>query len=731
MPPEAETKNASQNAQQTRAQEFSASSSLKAAEPQKCCAGGNCAECGKQQPKVDASAEMAVIEQQILSGDFDGFFADLASSRETVHNTVGLQAVSQSGDGSVVDIGKTTGALGTIPPSQSAARYYDVPSPLTGTQPAPAPTAERLFSIGSVPKQAAADGLSGSGSLRDSIPGVAQSGGYAAAPASPDKGLAGSREASQKVEREKAAPSVERPTSKEAVAPQAQQAQQARESERSVNSVASSSHPEQQAAKPSTTAAPRVDRQEVVRAVNVTQLSAARQSVSSPAATQSSAPQGRAFASSITSPMGTRSSTRQNSADVAPRAYESRLATDQPRMPRVAVDAGVARSSRIVKKTAAIGDLARDSQVTSLEKSRALIRTLEKVSNDLRSPVTLRGTAQSYRRITPTTRALERLVRNAEVAGVRSATQRRAVETLRAIARALAAPRSNRDNKVIGRVLATTLRRLSGAVEKRFARLQARGQAQARLTARAPARRAAFTARIRAIRAKLERISAKYQMKRGATRRSEMTRSRDGRNTRRRGQTKSPLSTNLQSKVTRKSPSRDLKDTRETKTSTRVRVKAKADTQRQELRELRREVKALRQSLQDIVPMIEMMKTLSSKRRSVRAEEELDLRGFISEKQLAALLKRKSLSSLERKKIERALTKKRKAKGAAGPVKSASTASKKQSGAGTKSSTKASQGKDTQQDAEMKSYAKTLSTFLMRTDDDTDGDDDVSASMTE
>jgi hypothetical protein len=88
VPPEAETKNASQNAQQTRAQEFSASSSLKAAEPQKCCAGGNCAECGKQQPKVDASAEMAVIEQQILSGDFDGFFADLASSRETVHNTV-------------------------------------------------------------------------------------------------------------------------------------------------------------------------------------------------------------------------------------------------------------------------------------------------------------------------------------------------------------------------------------------------------------------------------------------------------------------------------------------------------------------------------------------------------------------------------------------------------------------------------------------------------------------
>jgi hypothetical protein len=93
------------------------------------------------------------------------------------------------------------------------------------------------------------------------------------------------------------------------------------------------------------------------------------------------------------------------------------------------------------------------------------------------------------------------------------------------------------------------------------------------------------------------------------------------------------------------------------------------------------------------------------------------------------MLKRKNLSSLERKKIERELAKKKKAKGAAGFVKSASATSKKQSGAGAKASTKQSEGQDTQKDAEMKSYAKSLSTFLMRTDDSADDDDTTNTPM--
>jgi hypothetical protein len=127
--------------------------------------------------------------------------------------------------------------------------------------------------------------------------------------------------------------------------------------------------------------------------------------------------------------------------------------------------------------------------------------------------------------------------------------------------------------------------------------------------------------------------------------------------------------------------------------------------------------------------MIEMMKALSTKRRGLRGEEEFDLRGFVSEKQLATLLKRKGLSSLERKKIERELAKKRKAKGVSAPVKSASTTSKKESAAGSSASTKQSEGQDTQQAGEMKSYAKSLSTFLMRTDDSADDDDTTNAPM--
>jgi hypothetical protein len=157
--------------------------------------------------------------------------------------------------------------------------------------------------------------------------------------------------------------------------------------------------------------------------------------------------------------------------------------------------------------------------------------------------------------------------------------------------------------------------------------------------------------------------------------------------------------------------------------SPRLTSKRKSDQQRQEIKALRREVKALRESLQDIIPMMEMMKTLTKKRRSKRTEEEFDVRGFTSERQLTALLKRKNLSTLERKRIERELAKRRKAKGSAGSLKSVSTSSKKQSGAATAATQESSQEHNKQTDAEMKSYAKTLSTFLMRTED-TPGDED-------
>jgi hypothetical protein len=166
-----------------------------------------------------------------------------------------------------------------------------------------------------------------------------------------------------------------------------------------------------------------------------------------------------------------------------------------------------------------------------------------------------------------------------------------------------------------------------------------------------------------------------------------------------------------------------MKAQKQTKLSTRQKTKLKGDAQRQEIRALRREVKALRESLQDIIPMMEMMKTLTKKRRSTRTEEEFDLRGFTSERQLTALLKRKNLSTLERKRIERELAKRRKAKGSAGSLKSVSTSSKTQSGAASAATQEASQGQNKQPDAEMKSYAKTLSTFLMRTED-TPGDED-------
>jgi hypothetical protein len=121
--------------------------------------------------------------------------------------------------------------------------------------------------------------------------------------------------------------------------------------------------------------------------------------------------------------------------------------------------------------------------------------------------------------------------------------------------------------------------------------------------------------------------------------------------------------------------------------------------------------------------MIEMLQALSKKRRAVSGEEDFDLRGFISERQLAAILKRRNLSSLERRKIERELAKKRKAKGTGRAMKNATSSSKKQDTTGANASSTATEGAEQPKDGEMKSYAKSLSTFQMRTDDAADEDD--------
>jgi hypothetical protein len=392
-------------------------------------------------------------------------------------------------------------------------------------------------------------------------------------------------------------------------------------------------------------------------------------------------------------------------------------------MPRTSATSEIARVSKVVVTREATSLRATDRQLRALEKSHSLIRSLDRLARELITKGLGAGGTRATGRISEITKKIASLVKNAEVGGLRSLQQRRALENLRIVARALTTRVSPREYKIMARVMVSALRRLNGGVERRLGKVAAGRTSHARTTASALTRKALLNARLATIRGKLERIKATYRMKSSAERRQPGKRSLQSRTSTRRNLVKGRVSKNSPSRVARRSTLRQREELKERSRSARLTSKRTSAQQRHEIKALRREVKALRESLQDIIPMMEMMKALTKKRRSTRMEEEFDLRGFTSERQLTALLKRKNLSTLERKRIERELAKRRKAKGSAGSLKSVSTSSKKQSGATTAATQEASQGQNKQTDAEMKSYAKTLSTFLMRTDD-APGDED-------
>jgi hypothetical protein len=679
--------------------------SLRAPEPQRCCSGGNCAECGKQQPTVESSPELAVFEQQAFT-DLDSFFADLTASREAVSKTVGIEGVIKSGDGSVAHVGKTTNTLGTIGPAESSVRYYQAPSPLLTSGLGVTPVAEKLVSIGSIPKQAASEGFHATGSLREMIPGVQESRSAPSTSTFAEKTTNERREAAQSAPREKASPAVERAAAKTSAV---QQPHRVRE----VTKVTTSPTPS------------RPVEQQVTRPVNYTSPSpsSSRQSGSSFVSSGGSATQTRNVPSSLTSPNSFQSKGVQASRNTTPRPQESRSFTAWLRMPRSSTTSDVGRFSKVSPAHGATSQRTFDRQVRALQRSQSIIRSLDRLTRELITKSLGASGARGAGRISEITKKIASLVKNAEVGGLRSLQQRRALENLRLVARALTTARSPRDDKSIARVMASALRRLNGGVERRLGKVVAGRTSQSRAMTRALTRKALLNARLGVIRKKLERIKVTYRMRSSGERRKLATRSLQARTSTRRNLAKGRVSKSSPSRVTRRSTLRQREGLKQRSRSPRLTSKRKSDQQRQEIKALRREVKALRESLQDIIPMMEMMKTLTKKRRSKRTEEEFDVRGFTSERQLTALLKRKNLSTLERKRIERELAKRRKAKGSAGSLKSVSTSSKKQSGAATAATQESSQEQNKQTDAEMKSYAKSLSTFLMRTDD-TPGDED-------
>ena len=672
---------------------------LKATEPQKCCEGGNCAECGKTQPLVTSSPEFAVIEQQVLSGDFDSFFDSLPKPGEPLVRTEKIEAVLTNGDGSALHVGKTNNTFGSIKASESAQRYYQAPSPLTSTGLGVTPTAERLVSIGSVPKQAAMEGFTSHHRQRDTTVGASTTLTATLSSFHTPMSSTTSRDYPQTVQRERVATPSERSTTRN---PAPHQPERMREVQKAPTPPTSVSYGAQTpAARPSSVSAT-TPRQESARVVSRSPTTSTRPHSFVP--------------SSFTSHFAPRPTSRDT--NQTPRA--SKRQAQGPL--KASTSSATSSFRRAVEHTRASRPITA-RLVRGLERGQELVRNLQRMARELSKGVSVRSTTKATRLGADITKDIQRLIKNIEVTGARSADFRKAADNLVRIAKALSGTRNTRDNKTIARGLTLTLKRINANFDKRAARITSSQQVHARNNTNILTRKALLNARLQTIRGKLERIRTKYKMKSNSVRRSSTKRSLQPRRTARRTQLKTKSARTSSARLIRKSKTQRTEARPRTRPSPRHKLKIKAEKQRHEVRLLRREVKALRQSLRDILPVLELIKGLNAKRRTVGSEEEFDIRGFSSERQLKAILKRKNLSSRERKMIEKELAKRKRSKINAVASRSMSTGSKKQNGTATNGATESSKAQNSQTDAEMKSYAKTLSTFSMRTDDSSDQHD--------
>ncbi len=658
-------------------------SPLKTPEPQKCCSGGNCAECGKQQPVIESSPEIAASEQRILSGDFAGFFDSLTSSRDAVGQTIGIGGVVTSGEGSVVQVGQTAGTFGTISPSESALRYHEAPSSLLSDNPAITPNAERLVSIGSVPKQTTTEGLSSTSILHDRSQRTTDT--RFAAPVS---SLYNSARSSEEKLQRSDSPRVERTN-------QSRSTDQKIKAAREVEKVAATRREPQE-----------------------TKLWGNAPGPSMPSVAQSSASNSSSPFTSLFQ-TANRPAARQVQRDSALTSRSARTATLQQSVSlRGTRSAGYAPLRQRDAGTR-VAQPRQGKGLRALTRSLTLIRNLERAA---RAVSRSRGlvTSKTSQRVMRAVRQIERLVASKAHSRAHAPQQRKALDNLGAVAQALIGSRNARDNRIIARVMSNALRRLRGGIERRIVRCSPIRRGARPAFTRALMRKALLNARLRNIRGRLDRLKVRYKAKSSMTRRAGMKRTEQPRTLNRRGLLAKQLLRQASSRFRRKGLARQAATRRTTKSSTRTRNNVKPGRQRREVRMLRREVKALRQALQGLLPMMEMMKALSIAKSGVRGEEEFDFGSFVSERQLSAMLKRKSLSSRERRKIESKLARKRKAKGSGSTMKSATSSSGKLNTAGASASTIASKRTDQPKDAEMKSYAKSLSIFQMRTDDATD-----------
>lgn len=345
-----------------------------------------------------------------------------------------------------------------------------------------------------------------------------------------------------------------------------------------------------------------------------------------------------------------------------------------------------------------------------------------------------RGTASSTpatsqpTRMQAATAALLIALKRAASTSPSSPSRSQALAMLRTAATMFEARRSKADLKIARQLVRQAARQLQKGSNRDVARVAAtrRGAVRVGLQTSAKRSKAITSNRLVTMREKVERLRAKYGLRSRALERSQRTKGLITEKSARVVRRTLAAKRNPELRSGSRSRARELRSMRK---SNALGQKLRNETTRRtrnahsralrtrapkngEIRALRREVRTLKKTLQDLLPMMEMMTKARAGRGRGLAEDELDIRGVTSERQLRALLRKKKLSARDLEKIEKEIAKRKAKNGTTRKAKTIASATKKKS-----SGKDAGVAENEPKDAEQKTFDKTLSTFRMRTED--------------
>ncbi len=642
---------------------------LQARSPGKCCDGGNCAECGDKQPIIDNSPEFPVSLDGILDkGGLDNFF-DKLTQDSGLKPTSDLTAVVTNGDRSIQEV-RTLQDFQPMREQPSAVEYRNAIVPYSATA------------------------------------------------------------------HQQTAPSAGSPTS----------IAQASQTIVQINTNAQTYSASHATFATTISTAPRQTAPasyQSVASVSFTSTKESREKTEGPAALKRSSPETtqsrehtekpreRAPAAKAAEQQATESQTRKVRPAVTPAQDTStRVNQRAPSTPSTSSANYWARST--ASSTPAT------SQPTRLQAATAvLLKTLNAAiqgARQMNGATTVRSTPLSRTRVS---QQVNQLLKRAASTSLTSPSQRQALAMLRTAAKMFETRRSKTDLKIARELVRRAARQLQKGKDRDVARVATARRGGVRVALQTNARRSKSIAskHLATMREKVERLRAKYGLRSKAFERSQRAKGLIAEKSIRVGRRALAANRNHELRSGSRSKARELRSMgkanalgRKLRNETTLRTRnahSRALRTRipknAEIRALRREVRTLKKTIQDLLPMMEMMTKARAGRGRSLADDELDIRGATSERQLRALLRKKKLSARDLEKIEKEIAKRKAKNGTTRKAKTIASATKKKS-----SGKDAGVAENEPKDAEQKTFDKTLSTFRMRTEDSS-GNEDTNA----